>query len=359
MSGLPPGVTKRFTDAGVPVLRIHYSADPERDAEWVKRERRKYSSQAAWDREQEIVHEAGGGELLFRHILNRYRDKVLITDPAFQPSPYWKDIGGFDHGGTNPTAALVGKVDHDGCIILMGEYYWAPASEEQKRGAHAHAEEISKLPNFKAIREVMADPSIFYKNQQQADGSFRAIADMYEQAGIKNLAPAPDNTEITGMERILEHWRDLDNREPTLKIFCPSNLDYEKKHYGLFQRGCPNLIWELRRARRATLTAQQLLTKNPTEKIVDKDNHLRDCLKYIVLSLPAPARIPLEKKLSDLAKKVETGEQSLTNIMIQRKKLEQEVREESEPVFVGGRAKVRQAAWRSRTKARNYSKWKG
>src|SRR5215469_8254887 len=35
---------------------------PQRDSTWAQRERQKYSSQAAWDREQEIVHEAGGGE---------------------------------------------------------------------------------------------------------------------------------------------------------------------------------------------------------------------------------------------------------------------------------------------------------
>jgi hypothetical protein len=57
-------------------------------------------------------------------------------------------------------------------------------------------------------------------------------------------------------------------------------------------RRCPNLIWELNRARRAQLSAQQLLTRNVSERVVDKDNHnhLRDCLKYLVLSLPAPAQ---------------------------------------------------------------------
>jgi len=32
---------------------------PQRDSTWAQRERQKYSSQAAWDRVQEIVHEAG------------------------------------------------------------------------------------------------------------------------------------------------------------------------------------------------------------------------------------------------------------------------------------------------------------
>jgi hypothetical protein len=66
---------------GVKVIRVHYTADPERDSRWVKQEKRKYSSQAAWAREQEIIHEAGGGQLLFDEILNRYADKIIIRDP--------------------------------------------------------------------------------------------------------------------------------------------------------------------------------------------------------------------------------------------------------------------------------------
>ena len=87
------------------------------------------------------------------------------------------------------------------------------------------------------------------------------------------------------MERILEHWRDLDYREPTLKIICPH--DFSRKRFGLFVDGCPNLLWELMRTRREQLTASQLMRKNPTEAIVDKDNHLRDALKYILLSSPS------------------------------------------------------------------------
>jgi hypothetical protein len=67
---LPRGITTRRTRSGILVARVHYTADPERDCSWARSERSKYSSQAAWDREQEIVHEAGGGELLFAEILN-------------------------------------------------------------------------------------------------------------------------------------------------------------------------------------------------------------------------------------------------------------------------------------------------
>src|SRR5207237_3621567 len=108
---IPRAVTPRHSRSGTPIVRLHYSADPERDANWVKAEKRKYTSQGAWDREQEIVHEAGGGELVFAETLNRYADKIIIRDPSFQMPPFWKTLAGFDHGKTNPTAFLLTRID--------------------------------------------------------------------------------------------------------------------------------------------------------------------------------------------------------------------------------------------------------
>ena len=45
-----------------------------------------------------------------------------------------------------------------------------------------------------------------------------------------------------------------------------------------------------------------MLTRNVSERVIDKDNHnhLRDCLKYLVLSLPA--QTPLEVRLAAVVK---------------------------------------------------------
>ena len=43
----------------------------------------------------------------------------------------------------------------------------------------------------------------------------------------------------------------------------------------------------------------QLVTKNPTEKIIDKDNHLRDCLKYLLLTTPNPAEKSWQMKAAE------------------------------------------------------------
>jgi hypothetical protein len=280
---LAHGMVQRRTRQGTAVMRIHYSADPERGPEWVAQERKKYSSQGAWDREQEIIHEAGGGERVFAEVFSQWSDKIIIDSADFQPSPHFKRVGGFDHGKANPTAALVGCVDFDGVIYLTGEYYQPELSPRQ------HCPNLEKLQGFMEAEVLAADPSIFYKTQAQGDGSFKAIADLYFEEGITNLAPAPQNNELLGMERILAHWLNLGSREPTLKIVCPRSLrDIQRPIYGLHNHGCPNLLWELRQARREELSAGQLLHRNPTERIVDKNNHLRDCLKYLCLSLPEP-----------------------------------------------------------------------
>ncbi len=163
---------------------------------------------------------------------------------------------------------------------------------------------------------MYADPTIFYQTQAQADGSFKAIAHLYAEEGIECLISAPERHELLGMERILAHWHDLDHREPTLKIICPRACrDIARPIYGLHNEGCPNLLWELRRARREELSAAQLVNKNPTEKVVDKDNHLRDCLKYLCLALPEPTRKTQEQLVREAVRPLaEAGDLTSANI---------------------------------------------
>ncbi len=143
--------------------------------------------------------------------------------------------------------------------------------------------------------------------------------------------PPGKTPEIAGMERFLEHWRDLDNREPTLKIICPSDYESSRKQYGLFRKGCPNLLWELRRTRREQLSASQLMRKNPTEAIVDKDNHLRDALKYILLSSPTASEIPAAVTWDEIVKEAfATGTQG--TLAVRMAQLEAKERAKYEPI---------------------------
>jgi hypothetical protein len=323
-------------------------------------ERRKYKSQQEWDKEQEIIHSAGGGERLFAETLRQWGHKIIIDPARFELPPQWRRIGGADHGKANPTAFLEAAIDYDGNIYICGEYYQPALSPDQ------HLDLLwEEWPELFRIPEIYADPSIFYKTQAQAKGGFKAISELYEEEGelvgaqpwapavlprpgLQNLVPAPDNTEILGMERIQQHWHDLEHREPSLYILCPPALqEIQRPIHGVHREGCPNLLWELRRARREELSAGQLATKNPTEAIVDKDNHLRDCLKYIVLSLADPTVKTIHERAAESVKGLDP-----TSAMIRYQQFIEREEQSVKPVPLGRRYWIKQLLRESRRRRR-------
>lgn len=286
-----PGVTVRRTKGGIPISRFHYFCHPERDPllhpEWALEERRKYTSQADWDREQEIVDEAGGGELVFADVLSRYWDKIVIEDPSWRPDPEWDVQGGFDHGKTNPTALLRAYIDFEGTIYIAGEYYWSGLEIWQ------HAPQIRRMYDFRRMQTIYADPSIFYQTSQQSQkpGQIseraKSYGELYYEQGIESLCSfSGDCSDVSFVARLNTHWANLDRHEPTVRIVCPRGMYAEKPVPGSYDWGCPNLLWELMRARRVKLSSQQLLSRNTSEAIVDKDNHARDAMKYLLMSIP-------------------------------------------------------------------------
>lgn len=60
-----PGLSMRRTKAGIPVVRLHYSALPYATPEWIEDQRRRYTSQAYWDLEMEIKYEALSGQRVY------------------------------------------------------------------------------------------------------------------------------------------------------------------------------------------------------------------------------------------------------------------------------------------------------
>ena len=291
------GFSIRRTKGGIPIGRLHYSAHPERDPEthpeWRQEERKTYTSQADWDREQEIIDEAGGGELVFADTLITNWKKIVIDDPRWRPNPNWTVVGGFDHGRTNPTVLLRCYVDYAGNLYFCGEYYM-PGQEVWQ-----HAPALSEMPDIRKLRATYADPTIFDAVMQQSNRNQPSVAgksveraksinELYIEQGIELFSPFyGDRSDISFAERLGAHWANLEEREPTVKIVCRNYA--EKPVPGLHNWDCPNLLWELMRTRRVKLSAHQLAVRNASEAIIDKDNHARDAMKYIIMSHPEPA----------------------------------------------------------------------
>lgn len=287
------GLKLRRTSGGIVVGRLHYSAHPERDPEthpeWKAVERRTCTSQAAWDREQEIFDEAGGGQLVFADTLITHWNKIVITDPAWRPHPNWHVEAGFDHGKVNPTAFERAYIDYDGVRYMCGEYYM-PGLEVWQ-----HVPMLRQMADITRVEVAFADPSMFPQTLQQSQEGrqgkpaerAKSINELYIEKKIELFSPfSGDRSDVSFAARVMAHWSNLDTREPTLRIVC-RNFS-ERPQPGLHNWDCPNLLWEMMRTRRVKLTAQQLLSRNTAEAIVDKDNHATDACKYFVMSHPEP-----------------------------------------------------------------------
>jgi len=331
------GFSLRLTQHGIPVARLHYSAHPERDPEthpeWKAAERKLYTSDAAWQREQEIVDEAGGGELVFADTLITYWNKIVITAPEWRPDPNWRVEAGFDHGKTNATSLERCYIDHNGTIIFAGEYY------QPGREVWQHAPEIRRMADVRKIAACYADPSIFDRTQQQQQGPGKAaeraksINELYLEGGIGLFSPfSRDRSDVSFAARLMTHWANLNEREPTVKIVCRNYA--EKPQPGLHNWDCPNLLWELMRTRRVKLTSQQLLSRNLAEAIVDKDNHARDAMKYVLMSNPERTEKTIEQRAAESVKPLaEAGD--LTSALIRYNQFIQNETLPAKPVRLG------------------------
>ncbi len=308
--------------------------------------------QADWDREQEIVDEAGGGERVFADVLVTRWNDIVIEDASWRPDPEWAVIGGFDHGKTNPTVLLRAYVDFDGNIILAGEYYM-PGKEISE-----HAPAMKRMADFYRMEMIQTDPSMFYGTNQQeqrpghSQERAKSFADLYKEAGIGSLVPfgGADKSDVSFAARLMLHWSDLGHRAPSVRIVCPRGLYADKPQPGLHQWSCPNLLWELMVARRVKLTAQQLLSRNTSEAIVDKDNHARDAMKYLLMSQPEPSQKSLERRIGEKVQTfVETAQKqgvdkdaAATSLVVQYTKMMHEAVEEDNPdTYYGGSARRR------------------
>lgn len=321
------GVTIRRKKNGLTVMRLHYAAVPERNPateagqEWYRRERKKYASEARWRKEQEIDAYATGGEAVFGKILSEFYDVVVISDPNWYPDPRWDVIGAFDHGVANATCLLKGYVPRKEIdpktgkpkpteVYLCGEYYsnrrpgWANNVDQNceaimKGGTDADGNPFLPMPDIDRARWIMADPSIFYLTQVEKKGDPTNIYATYRKNNFLKLKPYEGiRSDITFVEWMMsDYWRGVANgAKPRLHIVCRNPSDRQQP--GMHPYDCPNLLWELKRARRVEMTARQLLTKNPSENLQDKNNHARDCLKYLTGMLRSATPIPLEEEVA-------------------------------------------------------------
>lgn len=155
-----------------------------------------------------------------------------------------------DHGFRNPTAILWYAIDYDGNVHLTDEHY------EREKPISYHAEMIK----HRGIMTGYCDPSIFNTVSIKA-GKKYSIADEYAEFGV-NLMPSTKQEEKAALARVNEFFK-------SGRIKVHDTLVH-------FEQEITNWKWKEVRPNAANL--------NLPEEPEDKDNHLMDCLKYLIVS---------------------------------------------------------------------------
>jgi len=269
------GISRRTTKLGFNILRLHYTADQDKDptTEAGKRwydEARKGMSEARWAAEYDIDYGALSGTLVFPEF-----EAGTHVVPAFELNPHdWTVWMACDPHPRTPHAFVWLGVNRDGEMIVP--FAWWPehhASEDRRFTVADYTEKVKKIEEHFAFQRP-------YRLMDVAGRSMNATEelsyfDAYRDAGL-HFQAAKKNRDMSGFERINE----------ALKLKPYSTGDLEQMRPGLtIMEGNDELVYQVSHLRFAEWRGN-VIDKDDPQMPVEKRRHLVDALCYILLDKP-------------------------------------------------------------------------
>jgi len=267
------GVARYTTKDGVRTMRLHYSADPDKDPdttkghEWLARQLRGYAggmNGVRWRREMEIDWSIHGTERVWPEFVSKMEPR--ITCEPFDVPEHWPIWCGYDYGSVNPFAWVAIAWESEDLCYLIDEIY------HRKTPLHEQARLIRSRPYFERIQGTIGDRSIWNITQQSREGEHEATSigailhneyDLYIEKS--SATPGNDIAFRDLLNGVL--WRNLE--APQFIIF----------------NDCKNTLREFRNLRMRDWVSQAARDRqNRPEEILGKENHAWDAIKYVMLS---------------------------------------------------------------------------
>lgn len=231
------GVARFSTASGGYGLRVHYSADPDKDPK-TERGALWFSKEVAgmvggfdgsdWQQHMEINPESLSGELVFKY-WPQIRDTVVVDDVPYEACGRWRLGGGADYGMRNPTVILYCGIDYAGDIYILDEQ---AAPGQDVGGIVGLSAIFKKHPLFYRVNgTVQMDPTAWAATQNQAKGGVVSPASMFGTNGVtfqpaKLRGQEADDVTIARLHELWGGYEDPDWR-PGLYICrrCTGLLD--------------------------------------------------------------------------------------------------------------------------------------
>ena len=267
------GINDYVTKDGVRVLRVHYSADEDKDpntkegSDWMAKSLVGYpggTSGAKWRREMEIDFNAQGGQLVFP-MMDKHEGRIYIPSYDIIPEA-WKLYGGFDYAGRGVTAFMVVAYD-----VGNDDYYAVYEFYKKKSGYVATSDAIKNYKYYDRLEWIAADPSMWSKTQERGNGGdLVSMAQLFSEQGIHFLkGTRGGDTEFA--ELINEQmWGGFDKKLKT---------KWQPRYR--ITKSCSDHWREMSQWRYNEWTTSTGMNKNVKETMMDKNNHSIDAVKYL------------------------------------------------------------------------------
>ncbi|MBY0261811.1 MAG: hypothetical protein K2Q20_05680 [Phycisphaerales bacterium] len=276
------GVARFQTLSGGYGLRVHYSADPDKDpatevgAEWYRNEIAGVlggREGTEWQQHYEINPESRSGTLVLP-MWDRIKTQVVVPDIPFEVARTWKLDSGFDWGVLNKTVWQVFATNYDGFRYMVHEIA-VPAADIGVTGIAAMMKQSPYLALVNG--RIHADPTIWNRTQSP-NGAGRGVisnADLFRRQGI-NLVKArlrgQEADEIWLQKLVGGYWYGWEEPGWTPRfLICES---------------CRETIVGLGRLRYQQWSNSTGNDKPLKEKFVDKRNDYLDSWKYAEVANP-------------------------------------------------------------------------
>jgi len=267
--------------------RIHFSDDPEKNADWVKRESPLFGgiNSARWRREMEIDWGVYAGQRVWPMLDRKLHHSIVRLDEG------WAVYRIIDHGIRHPTCCLWVAVNHNGDKHFFREYYATDKS------VALNCRSIIALSNENVI-DTFIDPSTKKRvNYLTSDASaekqgLARLIDLYEENGI--LCSLADNS-AAGYDKVKDGLlSQLARYALKTGIMPPYLAEMEISQEQLLMLASKSAIsFDLRFIERAFRETENLRYKELTgdpgqhsapEKTVDVADEGPDCIRYAVQS---------------------------------------------------------------------------
>ncbi len=301
-----PGISTWTNEHGITILRLHYSADPDKTPEWAAKQKAAMTNPADYEQEYEINFAAKLGTLVYQ-----LHEHATLED-SFPIPASWTRYFALDPHPVVPHAALWVAVDNWGDAWAYRELWPSkiygqrgnPPEDDNRHSIKEFAETCQWLESKENPENQGKDEDIYrrvidYAARAMGQGFFDEKPEYNFQKRYEDLTGWSFEDSIkdnqAGPEKVNELLkpRDVEQADGSFK---------PKSRLHIFQDKCPELVHELKTNRFQQQTPLMAERSDPTGKAQSKRNHVSDDLKYLAMAgLEYVKRMPLRSNWTPIA----------------------------------------------------------